>query len=365
MIDERTKKKMIRDLGKTQAMNSVEGALDGIMKVGQDQDDRDAPYDIRPKIDKVALYAARDIRYLYEDLERALDREPWIDQTLNKRYVHYKTNARLNAKGFRLIVSTYPVEPYFPSGLITIYPEDHVTPSQLKQILASLHNGLPYLNVSMVEYASDIFCVSPRAVQYLFLMVTRFVYCRHQRSVTLHEYECGAKDLSIGRRRERNCTFYAGGDKDRTIYERGPEIHRVGNAWPFHKLDRLRLEARVRKFVKKGSYTLGDFLSHAGFFRLNKDAWDFRCFKDSPRLPQPWETYGAQDEKGNALGSFHAEYLHYNKRIRNLSQYTKRVTWFDPLMERLFQVWKQFDDEWESSPPRRAAPTLRRRGDIT
>ncbi len=360
-MDEKTSKKMTKDLGKAQELSGVDIALGDIMRIGPYPGDWDAPYDIRPKIDKVALYAARQVMYGYEDLEQALG-SLWIDSGLNERYRRYRINARRNEKDFRAIISAFPDKLYLPSCRIEIYPEDHLTPSQLKEILTSLHDKLSRLNVSEVEYASDIFCKSPSAAQYLFLILTRFLYCPYQREVRLHEHECGEPDLTIGRRRERNCTFYAGADKDRAIYERGPDRYRVGDAWPFDRIDRVRLETRVKKFVKTGSYTLGNFLNRAGFYRLNKDAYDFRCFKNSPRLPQLWEAYVARDEKGNALGCFHADYRHFKRLIPNLSQYTMRVSEFNPLMERLLEVWKQFDYAWESCQPRRSATTCGKRG---
>jgi len=307
----------------------------------------DQKYASAGRTDKVILSGAGRREYDgYQSLFDALG-DLWFQKDFDpkERGYMYRTKYIKNEEGFQLSVFTGRSDPYYPPFQLVIYPRDTVTIASYKGYLSRLNQRLPHLNVSSVEYANDIYCLSPKTASELFLTLRTHMGVSYQGKV---ETSSGA--MKIGRNIRMSSTFHIG--EDMKTYERGSDGKKEqGGGWLREHIDRVRVEYTARRDKLRGAdiRTLGDLVRHVNFYAVHlvhgKPLYGFRCFKGSKKLPKVWQGYRAKD--GSKMpGSFQAECIRRRKHMQ-LSQYVKPVEYLQPLEERLVETWHDYDREWK------------------
>jgi hypothetical protein len=316
----------------------IESALEGIQRVGPDASDWEQPFKIECKIHRMVLTGL----YGYKRIEEALGKL-FVDETFDpvKQRSAYRARALRKVQNFDVSIFVNPVTSR-PACLMRIDPQGDVSIKAYKEFLKWLDSGLPGLKVSSVEYANDQFCNDPKAAENLFMIERRHLYVPRQR----HMRTYGETIARWGKKTRMNTVFRIGDNK---LYERGPDKKKQDQFWLYRYVDRVRLEhtATREELRKRNIDRLTDFISHPRFYAVNKLIYGFKHFEGSKHLPRPWEGYPTPDDSGEP-GCFQAEQIFHRRKVNNIGQYLTDSNDFEPLLERLRDLWLKFDEEWEA-----------------
>ncbi len=357
-MNEKTRKRSGNSLMQRFMGGLIEYALRGIERIEDDWPPslylEDGP---PPKIECLIHRVVLTGPYKYPELRTALGPLKQDDGPIRRAY---KENYFSNISGFRRSVYVKPTT-FRRQCCIEVVPSREVEPKEYKRMLMGLVNGLPYLQVSEVEYAVDVYCRSHQREAFLFDELLRYFWGPHKRRIRLS----GAKVEDWERDDRMNRLFYLEKNALKLkVYERGPDKSKRGKGWPWISTDRLRFEQTVKlaKLKELDIVRLYDFIQNVRFEELSKDAFKFRRFKPSyPRkrspkkpLPMPWDPYPWKDSKGQIPGAFHAGYLYYNKLTagdpdyrENILQYVQDTPEFAVFKRMLIEATRDFDREWE------------------
>lgn len=336
--DIRRKKKFHTELAASEYQGFVHYSLDGMLVTGPDPFDSEKPFRIECRVDRIVLTGL----YSYNEIINALGRL-WIDPKFDpeERRSVYRNKAVKKVNNFIITVHFNPMANR-PACKLIIDPQGDVSIKEYKPLLKWIDSGLPDLKASSVEYANDQFCRNPRAVENLFRVEMRHLFVPRQRSMGLY----GDKIAKWGEKTRMNAVFRIGKEK---LYERGPDGMKNGKGWSHEDVDRVRLEhtATRKELLKKGIDRLGDLIAHTRFYEVNKPIYGFKHFHKSTSLPHPWEAYLVPDEDVEP-DSFQALQIFYRKEITNIGQCVADTHEFIPLLNRLHEIWGEFDKEWRA-----------------
>ena len=200
--------------------------------------------------------------------------------------------------------------------------------------------------MTSIEYTVDLYCHDRESMQRLFRTMKRYLHIPYQRNANLY----GGDIIEWGNAARMNAEYRAG---DVTMYERGPDGKKKKRGrqlyWDQADCDRVRLERYApRKLLKSHDIsTVDDLIGGLKFHEINGEVYRFICFEGSKRLPRIWEDYLTSDENGN-MNCLQLEIKNGRKNTRNLNQYMKHVSAFDPLSVSMQEAMKRLDDEWIS-----------------
>jgi hypothetical protein len=265
-----------------------------------------------------------------------------------ERMPNYKTKLIFNAPQFYLVIFTQRAEPFMPPFIIEFHPRNGMPITDYQDHLIWLNYMIPGLMMSSVEYTFDQHCKDPEHVKYLYNLERRCIYAPYVRHTNISEDE----NILIGNNVSLNGLVHFNNVK---IYQRGDDNRRRGERWLSDDLNRVRIEymADSRILRKHKIFTLQDFIYDTKFFEMTFNAFDFRCFSGSKKLPDYWEwdDYSAKDNDGNG-GIFQLEHLRRRKEIQNISQYTKSIDAFDMVIVSMAEAAQLFDQVWQSEESR-------------
>ena len=261
----------------------------------------------------------------------------------------YNTRYIKNLKDFQISFFLHPIEGYLPPIQIKIHPRrENISSKRYKAFLVWLNTKIPGLSPSEVEYTLDQFCREPEAVDLLFWLEVKSLWIPNRQTAVLY----GGRQFSEGEKRGRtNYTVEIGTcDKknespifhDR-IYERGYDSDRIGKDWFFDDLKYVRLEhtANREELTDNGLSSLIDFILKPKFYKLNKDNWRFKKFKNSKKLRQDFQSYDP----------FQSEYTAIPDDVKRPDKNIKDEPGFSGLRSDLIEQMKKFGIEWKSLSP--------------
>ena len=145
--------------------------------------------------------------YNYDKIEEALGKLKIDNDFISAiRNPSYEKMAYRQFSGFYLNVFYNPKKSYYPFCMIEVHPEKDLPIQTYKGFLIELNEKLikklPDIKLSSVEYAIDVFCNDPEAVQNLQWLIRSCLYLRNQKSVITFdndEIEINEKDIKISR----------------------------------------------------------------------------------------------------------------------------------------------------------------------
>ena len=288
-------------------------------------------------------------QYDYPDLDEKIgpfheDPNNWLKDSngeilYGKKYVKKFPN-------FVISIFVNPRKPFLPHCYLQINPMKDISIATYKNFLIQLVKWFPDLNISQVEYATDIFYL-PDAISIsdFYDNIRRHLYVSHQRDVRT----LGGNKEKIGKNMVSRF-----GDSHKA-YERGPDkLKNPDDYWLETDLDRVRLEftaGREYSLPKNGISSLSDLIKDPKFFKMNIGRWQFQQFKESAKgLPSPWKPFTAQDED-EFSGSFQSEYIQAKKDgiVKNPAQAKEDVPAFSEILYDLALSMKDFDEIWAST----------------
>jgi hypothetical protein len=269
-------------------------------------------------------------------------------------YSDYRIKAYCQLPEGRLTCYYYPPsKSYKPKCMMTT-----VSPSPA--LLYRVGESLPFLKVSSVEYAVDIFCDSPMAVQDLFYVFGRYLFVPRSKNV----YRKGGPFHGYRESRSINAVLsysFNSNGKYVKLYERGKDELKITKnppSWRTKDIDRLRFELTIRRGCRKlQMHGIGELYN----FALNPYCEDilfpekaknheiqFKVFTKHHDLPQDHIDFTTKDKKGN-METFQLEYWDAkNKPISNLNNYVSEKKELDNLKERIRRSAKLFDLRWKN-----------------
>jgi hypothetical protein len=172
--------------------------------------------------------------------------------------------------------------------------------------LLNIHNRLPQLKITRLEYAIDLYCRDHEAVADLFWLIRRYLYAPH----VIRTSMAGSKFLGYqDYTRSHNSVYYAWKGKSSgrhiKVYERGPDRKRIPGTqkWHHKDVDRVRIEFKLKRTAitkKYGLSTLKELLIDPHFADITSEYVQFKNFKFSKRLPEDHKDYTSEDKQGNA-----------------------------------------------------------------
>jgi hypothetical protein len=282
--------------------------------------------------------------YLYSKCIKALGKLK-IDNTFvrKERCPYYQTKSIKQYKDFYLNIFAFPVAPIYPLCFIEVHPKTDLPVQTYKKFLKELDSDMPYLKVSSVEYAIDLFCNNPEQTGSLYWLIRRCLYLTHQREAkTLDSTQIEKHGKTI----ERNEVYRVGGKFK--VYVRGHDLIKKDGGWNLENINRVRMEHTAKRTLlrENGIELLPDLIKDSRFLDVNKGKWQFKKFEGSKKLPKFWQQYSTQDDNGFA-GSYQAEHIKAPKTMR---QYSKGIDEMTPFVKKLEEAMSGFDNEWESVP---------------
>jgi hypothetical protein len=218
--------------------------------------------------------------------------------------------------------------------------------------LSNIHQRLPKLKITRLEYAIDLYCRDPDAVADLLWLIRRYLYAPNalQTSMVGGKF-FGYKDYA----RVINAVYYIWmakfSGKHIKVYERGPSLPKKGNiGWAHEDVDRVRIEFKLQRRViakKYGLSTLKDLLMDPNFAAIASEYVQFKNFKFSSELPQDGDDYLSEDEQGNSE-SFMQEVLSAKDadKVKNIIQYIEDNQRMQALKKRIIEAAAKFDKNW-------------------
>jgi hypothetical protein len=240
----------------------------------------------------------------------------------------------------------FPSDGYGPSCLIT-------TNKSTYDHLLNIHNRLPKLKITRLEYAIDLICRDHDAVSDLLWLVKRYIYAPNAIQTSM----AGGKFWGYqDRDRAKNAVYYIWmhkySGKHIKVYERGPDSKRIPGTpkWRHKDVDRVRIEFKLRRTAitkKYGLSTLKQLLLDPKFADIAREYIQFKNFKFSSELPQDSEDYLSEDDEGNQE-SFVQEALAAkdNTNLKNLLQYIEDNQRMQALKKRILKAAIAFDKHW-------------------
>jgi len=287
---------------------------------------------LESKIHRICLSG----HYNYKDLTDSLGR--LYDDTANSKAPHYDRKYIKQYPGFYLIIYVNPKKNFMPHATIEVHPRRTKSPGEYKQFLVELDKALPDMKLSQVEYAIDQYCSTPKKCEDLYSAEVENIFVPYQR----REVRQSNQDLTLYGNRDRlNRLCHLG--RNQKIYERGADVNKVDDGWPFEKLDRVRMEhTSLRTELKKhGLNTLKDFIKDPKLSAIIGDRWKFRMFRFKT-FPGPWQ-YRSRDPQG---GCFQTEYQRRKKMFKNIRQTVEAIPEFASLEHRIRDAAIRFNDLW-------------------
>lgn len=275
----------------------------------------------------------------------------WMEEKIGKMKISdkppsimpmYQKEAYIQLKGGYLTVFFWPKKSYLPPCMIQ-------TAASRKAFLTPIAQSLPDMNLSMVEYAVDIYCQHNIGASLLFWILKRYVYVPYEgKSMLYGGQEVDGSNMSFVCRIGPVKFYQRGEDEDKIEI---PDTNKRG--WHEEKLNRVRIEytAEGNILQQKGLNTLEDLLKAPKFQEIFSKKVKFKKFLDAAgRFPHYWEGYSAEDLQGNS-GAFHDEYVKtYKAGVKNLSQYIEDDDTLIQLNGRIQAEISKFDLDW-SNPP--------------
>lgn len=267
-----------------------------------------------------------------EDILGPLEADEKYYRVKNRQYSD-KYNVTID--NFRIVVLTMPLKPYLPQSSINITPPDGISVKEHKTFLVKkINDSLPGLNLSSIEFTTDIYDKDPSRVGTLFDVITKNVFIPKQRKkpVILPKSEI--------LRKKRNRTMKIGKHK---IYERGNDKDRKNKGWNREDINRVRMESTISRgqLKKYGLYCLADLLQSPKFYEINKDIWHFRVFKasNSKNLPDELDDYPHETYLGEQLEA-------RKRKVKNLDRSFNKDMGFKDFKYDLLNAMKLFDAKW-------------------
>jgi len=296
---------------------------------------------VEAKLHRIRVFGRYDYTKISNELGPLDTDESLIS---GKRDKNYDTKVIRGIKGFPdfyLTILANNKTPFFPQCSIEIHPINDITLETHKAFVMWLNKKLPNLAVSKVEYVVDQFCTDPFGVTVLFWVDRRCLHLSHRRrGRILGEYEnrkdrAKSLELRIGRYHR--------------VYERGPDIKKLGKDWSLEDVDRVRLEHTVNrlKLKKYGINTLNDLIENPRFSILNLHRWRFMQFLRARKLPKFWQSHSIKDQSVQA-GSFKLEAIRSRRKTENVSEYITNYKELVRIEFRVNNAMKSFDLEWYS-----------------
>ena len=241
----------------------------------------------------------------------------------------------------------FPNDGYGPSCLIT-------TNKSTYDHLSNIYKRLPKLNITRLEYAIDLYCKTPEAVNDLFYLVRRYLYRRNAQGTMMK----GEKYYGWKANRKINALYFItmgkSSGKHIKVYERGDDAKKTPGSfghptWRHEDVDRVRIEFKLRRTAiaeKYGLSSLKDLLIDPKFADIASEYVQFKNFKFHRELSQDWEDYPAEDERGNPE-SFMQEVLQAKSSgIKNVNQYIIDNQRMMVLKKRIIEAAENFDNNW-------------------
>jgi hypothetical protein len=255
-------------------------------------------------------------------------------------------------------------------GTITVYfnplsaffPPIFIIPSSTNiGLLNELYQAIPELDLSYIEYTIDLYCKNSNAVIDLFYALRKNIYFPWGNKTRTS----GGAFYGIDNERTINAIFQVNVQSSTRylkIYERGHDKDKeytpkkkIGR-WKHKNCDRVRIEYVYKrpKTKQKGPSTLLALLKNPIFLQIigkhnegrSIDEIRFKKFKNRAGLPQYWEEYPAQDDRGHH-DCFIQEYKEARKRMRNANQHIEDHDCFNALKSKIDSAIIKFNKKWE------------------
>lgn len=251
---------------------------------------------------------------------------------------NYKYKFNITVDNFRITILSIPLKPKRPQSIIQIIPPEGISNKEYKLFLINkIYNSFPNINVSEIEYTTDIFFADSSGAEELFDVLIRNVFIPKQSIRKTPRIFPESKELW----KIRNRTIRIGRHK---IYERGTDKNRKNRGWNRKDIDRVRMESTIsrQKLKNTGVNTIADLIRSPRFFDIIKDIWHFKNFKDtrSKNLPGELDPYTYSE-------LFQREHFEArNSGVKNLDRFVvdaKGLKWFK---EDLLNAMKYFDLKW-------------------
>jgi len=203
--------------------------------------------------------------------------------------------------------------------------------------LAILHNRIPRLQLSSVEYAIDLFCKSPNDVSRIFRLIKKHIHCNHVRETATPQKGLVKSVFRIG--------------KSVRIYERGEDRHKDRHRksyWDHNHLDRVRIEFTIQRqeLKARGLGTLKQLINGPYFHEALMTRFGFKEFTNSRYLPKAYEIYTTTDTSGN-YNCFQTELIETRRKgIKIPSQCIKDTEELTSLKDRILRKCRSADKKW-------------------
>jgi hypothetical protein len=322
--------------------NGIKHTINGIEREKGDPDDYDDPFLINAFLHKLNLTTSwQSCKGAYRKLQTIFGNFHKDESfRADVRMPNYRRRLIKKLPNFDIYFFTNSIN-YAAPNLIEIHPKENTSSKQYRELLHSLNAALGVLNISVVEYAIDLYCHDRKSLQRLFRTFKRYIHVSYSRGASHYSQQIDlSKNISL------NSIIRMG---DVKIYERGPDGKRDKSGWNIETCDRVRLEFSASRtiFLKLKIKTVTDFLENAQFQKINGNIYKFKYFDGSRKLPQCWEAYTSSDDQGNK-NCLQYEINHYRPIVPNINQYLKDIVVFDHLKDALLNAMSRFDEEWHN-----------------
>lgn len=272
----------------------------------------------------------------------------------DERMPNYNVQFTVDTDEYKLNFFTYRKEGkgFCPPFYMDVTPKGNVSPTVFYKSLADLDKVFPKMCVSSVEYAIDIFCDSPKDVEWLFFLLRRTLFVPYAKEAKMKDEKSTTWDEKIG------LSFTQHYGRDTKIYPRGDDddFDDKEECWPYDKLNRVRLEYTPNRRELKNITinTLTDLLLNCKFQEISGKVYSFNRFEGPENYPEyyesDWSNYSAEDGNGNK-GAFQNEYVMASKDPKTKNNYRKYVVDiedFELLKGIILTAMVAFDSDWKA-----------------
>ena len=283
--------------------------------------------------------------------------------TPNNDYYHskdktYDKMAEVTYDSHKFQVFEEPLEPYIEQKIkVQITPPEGISVMKHKYFLTGLIDIFNTFNISIVEYAIDIYQPDRELVDILFWVLKKYLFISGSRTLPIlykksipeetgKEEDMTEEDMTeedITEEGTTNKTYYV--SISSKVYERGDDEKKENKGWDDKSINRVRLEhtADRDELVEYGFNLFPDFLADCKFVEINKDIWDFKVFEKYSKFPRVIDVYPDDD-------SFQNLYIAAREKDERPDKYIVDVDYEELLLlkKRIFEAMESFDEAWKA-----------------